>query len=212
MKVSAVAISDDNSFIVSGSFDNIVRIWKRCNGKLLRGLKGHSDCIWSVSISKDKKMIASCSKDGTVQVWKFSGKLIHVFPINDKAESNHSVFFTPDPSCVISRSPYGSTRMWNIKDGICDTPQVYSVEKSYFGMQFTEDYWVKASNIKIFWLPPSFRPINNASTDMNDSEIAIVNHSGRIIIISLYTDNNKSIMKNKKKSKLNRILRGLLSA
>ncbi len=72
-----MAISPDNKFIVSGSWDNSVRIWEKESGKEIQVLKGHSSKVSSVAISPDSTFIVSGGWDRSVRIWeKESGKEI----------------------------------------------------------------------------------------------------------------------------------------
>ena len=72
--VNAVAVAQDNSTFVSGSFDKTVRVWnlgdKSEEPKPLHIIPAHSHVVWRVDISTDKKFVASASEDGFVKVWK----------------------------------------------------------------------------------------------------------------------------------------------
>ncbi|MBA1420715.1 MAG: hypothetical protein FAF03_07660 [Epsilonproteobacteria bacterium] len=75
--IESVAISQDAKYIVSGSWDNNVKIWERESGKLLKTLEGHTDNISSVAISQDTKYIVSSSWDSSIKIWdRESGKLL----------------------------------------------------------------------------------------------------------------------------------------
>jgi WD40 repeat protein len=45
-QVRSVCYSPDSKFIVSGSWDNTVRIWEVESGNEIRKLEGHSDSVW----------------------------------------------------------------------------------------------------------------------------------------------------------------------
>ncbi len=66
----AVAFSPDNKLIVSGGYDNAVKVWDVATGALTRSFTGHSSTIWAVGFSPDGKWIASASADHTVKIWK----------------------------------------------------------------------------------------------------------------------------------------------
>lgn len=75
--VSSVAISPDSKRIVSGAFDNTIRIWDMETGKHIgEPLTGHEGDIIvgvsSVAISPDGKRIVSGSSDCTIRIWELS--------------------------------------------------------------------------------------------------------------------------------------------
>ncbi len=67
--VNSVAISQDGSKIVSGSWDNSIKIWDSATGKALKRLEGHTSPVTSVAISQDGSKIVSGSWDGSVKEW-----------------------------------------------------------------------------------------------------------------------------------------------
>ena len=67
--IKSIAISSDNQYIISGSYDNTVRIWniKKKRQKIV--LTGHENNVISIAITYDNKYVISCSKDKTIRVW-----------------------------------------------------------------------------------------------------------------------------------------------
>ncbi len=49
--MNCVVISADNKYIVSGSYDKTVRVWKRESGLVMQELNGHTAEVSSVAIS-----------------------------------------------------------------------------------------------------------------------------------------------------------------
>ena len=72
MKISvySVAISPDGDTLVSGSWDNTIKIWNLTTGKLQQTLQGHEDNVNSVAISADGNTLFSGSSDGTITLWR----------------------------------------------------------------------------------------------------------------------------------------------
>ncbi|KAJ2936117.1 hypothetical protein H1R20_g982, partial [Candolleomyces eurysporus] len=68
--VRSVAISPDSKRIVSGSWDDTIRIWNMETGAQVgEPLLGHGGDINSVAISPDGKLIVSGSDDKTIRIW-----------------------------------------------------------------------------------------------------------------------------------------------
>jgi WD40 repeat protein len=59
--ISSVAISPDGTRLLSGSFDNTLKLWDAATGHLLRSFDGHSNWINSVAFSPDGMRVISGS-------------------------------------------------------------------------------------------------------------------------------------------------------
>ncbi len=68
--VTSVAFSNDDKYIISGSWDEFIKIWERETGSESQTLKGHSDRVTSVAFSKDDKYIISGSWDKSIKIWE----------------------------------------------------------------------------------------------------------------------------------------------
>jgi WD40 repeat protein len=64
-----VAVSPDGRTIVSGSWDNTVKVWEAESGRLLRSLEGHTGGVNAVAVSPDGRTIVSGSWDHTIRAW-----------------------------------------------------------------------------------------------------------------------------------------------
>ena len=67
--VRSVAFSPDGQHIVSGSRDNLVKVWSVSARKEVASLAGHVHCVYSVAFSPDGQYIVSGSGDNLVKVW-----------------------------------------------------------------------------------------------------------------------------------------------
>ncbi|KAJ3130812.1 hypothetical protein HK100_007429 [Physocladia obscura] len=67
--VSAVVISTDGQFVVSGSWDKTVKKWDAQTGTLQRTLEGHTESVRAVSISTDGQFVVSGSFENIVKIW-----------------------------------------------------------------------------------------------------------------------------------------------
>jgi hypothetical protein len=67
--VWSVAFSPDGQRIVSGSWDNTVRLWDSTGTPIGPPFQGHTAAVWSVAFSPDGQRIVSGSWDNTVRLW-----------------------------------------------------------------------------------------------------------------------------------------------
>jgi predicted NACHT family NTPase len=70
--VWSVAFSPDGQHIVSGSWDNLVKVWSVSARKEVASLAGHTNSVNSVAFSPDGQHIFSGSWDKLVKVWSVS--------------------------------------------------------------------------------------------------------------------------------------------
>jgi WD40 repeat protein len=71
--VFSVTFSPDGQHIVSGSSDNLVKVWSVSARKEVASLAGHTNFVSSVAFSPDGQYIVSGSGDDLVKVWSVSG-------------------------------------------------------------------------------------------------------------------------------------------
>ena len=115
-RVNSVAISSDGKTIVSGSYDNSVKIWERASGELLKTLEGHKGWVTSVAISNDGKTIVSGSVDKSVKIWdRASGKLLKT--LEGHTNGVNSISISTDGKTIVSGSGDNSVKIWERASG-----------------------------------------------------------------------------------------------
>ncbi|HEY5434886.1 MAG TPA: hypothetical protein VIK13_06610, partial [Candidatus Limnocylindrales bacterium] len=67
--VSAVAVSPDGHWVVSGSRDGTVRIWELASGTCVRTLEGGTGWVNAVAVSPDGRWVVSGGNDHTLRIW-----------------------------------------------------------------------------------------------------------------------------------------------
>jgi WD40 repeat protein len=114
--VWSVAISPDGQTLVSGSWDNTIKVWGLSDGKLLRTLSGHQNGVMSVAISSDGQTLASGSEDNTIKVWGLrDGKLLRT--LSGHQYYVKSVAISPDGQTLVSGSDDNTIKVWGLRDG-----------------------------------------------------------------------------------------------
>jgi WD40 repeat protein len=71
-QVTAVAVTPDGRWVLTGSSDATIRVWDIQSGKCLRTLRGHNYTIYSIVITSDGTQVLTGGEDQTVKVWDLS--------------------------------------------------------------------------------------------------------------------------------------------
>eukprot|EP00042_Codosiga_hollandica_P048575 m.546790 g.546790 ORF g.546790 m.546790 type:complete len:513 (+) comp57692_c0_seq1:20-1558(+) len=67
--ITSLCFSKDNTFLISTSFDHLIRVHGLKSGKMLKEFRGHSSFVNSAIFSHDGQFVVSGSSDCTVKIW-----------------------------------------------------------------------------------------------------------------------------------------------
>jgi len=100
---ASLAFSPNSNALVSGGYDQMVRVWAAQTGFKVQAMRGHSGCIGTVAYEpiasnlqhkSSGRLIASGSYDGSVRLWdSWTGELAHT--LADHGTTVASVAFAP---------------------------------------------------------------------------------------------------------------------
>jgi WD40 repeat protein len=99
--------------LVSGSYDDTVRLWDTETGATLQTLEGHSAFVSSVAFSPDGKVLASGSDDNTVRLWNIETGIT----LQTLEGCSWNVAFSPDGKVLASGSNDNTVRLWDTGTG-----------------------------------------------------------------------------------------------
>jgi len=101
------------NYVVSGSFNKLIRVWDFSSGKLINTIEGHTGWVNSVIISPDDKYILSGSLDKTIKIWELeTGRLVHT--LSGHIGSVQSLALSPDGKYIASGSSDRTIKLWNM--------------------------------------------------------------------------------------------------
>ncbi|MCC6549557.1 MAG: caspase family protein [Ignavibacteriaceae bacterium] len=115
LPVSSAVFSPDGRFIVSGSWDQTIKIWETSTGKLIRTLHSDGRGVTSLSISPDGKYIVSGCFDGKIVLWELqTGQIARVIEGVSKVTD---VKFSSDEKFIVSSTESGVIKIYLTDSG-----------------------------------------------------------------------------------------------
>jgi COMPASS component SWD3 len=137
--ILCVNYNPQSNLIVSGSFDESVRIWdvKVCvqvmhhtsfglswcllqTGKCLKSLPAHSDPVSAVNFNRDGTLIVSCSFDGLCRIWDTAtGQCLKTLICEENNPPVSFVTFSPNGKYILAATLDSAIRLWNYSNGKC---------------------------------------------------------------------------------------------
>ena len=108
-------ISPSNLRVVSGSYDESVRIWETATGKNLRMISAHNDPVSSVVFNHDGAFVLSCSWDGFVRIFEtFSG--VCVKSVNLEGVQLCHLEITPNDGYILVSLLQSKAKLISLRD------------------------------------------------------------------------------------------------
>ena len=114
--VYSVSYSPDGAQIVSGSFDNSMRVWDAASGAELLKLEGHQGWVLSAAYSPDGARLVSGSSDGSVRVWD-AATGAELLMLEGHESGVSPVAYSPDGAQIVSGSDDNTVRVWEAATG-----------------------------------------------------------------------------------------------
>lgn len=114
--VRSVKFSPDGRYIVSGSVDRTIKVWRINDGMIVRNFIGHKNYVNSVCFSNDANYIVSGSSDSTVRVWDIRNvKQIKILKGHNARVS--SVALSPNNEYIASGGWDNLIKIWRFQTG-----------------------------------------------------------------------------------------------
>lgn len=115
-EISSVVFTADSRTIISGAWDQTIKVWDIQRGKSIHTFKGHTANVNALAIASDDKRIISASDDGNLIVWNlYLGTKEKIF--RGHKDRVNTVVVTPSSSRVISGSDDKDLIVWDLESG-----------------------------------------------------------------------------------------------
>ena len=114
--VYSLAFTPDGQTLVSGSWDNTVKLWQMNTRQEIQTLTGHSDDIRCVIVSPDGQTLASSGEDKTIKLWQLStGNEIRT--LTGHSSWVFCLAISPDGQTIVSGSDDKTIKIWQLSTG-----------------------------------------------------------------------------------------------
>jgi WD40 repeat protein len=113
-EVTEIAFSPDGTRLLTGSIDNLARIWDVASGDLIQLFRGHTDFVTTVAYAPSGRYILTGSTDRTAILWDvMTGTALQIYSHTQPLTSTR---FSADEQRVITTA--GSTAyLWDLSSG-----------------------------------------------------------------------------------------------
>lgn len=106
--ISDVALSQDNCFALTSSWDRTLRLWDLRAGKASKIFNGHTREVHSVCFSLDHRQIISAGADRTYRLWNTMADCKFTSDQNNHTDWVSNVRYSP-----VQKNPYFVTTGWD---------------------------------------------------------------------------------------------------
>lgn len=104
----------DTNLLVSGSFDETVKLWDIRTAQCVSTIPAHSDPVTGVSFNRDGTTIASSSHDGLIRIWDVStGECLKTIYATGNPPVS-SIRYTPNSKFLLANTLDSTIRLWPI--------------------------------------------------------------------------------------------------
>ncbi|KAI0394919.1 WD40 repeat-like protein [Xylariaceae sp. FL0594] len=115
---SVRALSAHADTLVSGSYDNTVRVWRISTGEVMHVLQGHTQKVYSVVLDVERNRCISGSMDSFIKIWDLdTGACIHTL-------EGHSLLvglLDLQDQRLVSAAADSTLRIWDPESGRCQS-------------------------------------------------------------------------------------------
>lgn len=117
-EINAMAISPNDAFFATASFDKLGKVWDVESGETVGVLRGHKRGLWDISFCQYDRLIATASGDKTAKVWLLADYTCTKTLEGHTNAVQRSRFINKNRQLVTTGAD-GLVKVWDIKELEC---------------------------------------------------------------------------------------------
>jgi WD40 repeat protein len=115
-RILALLVDPDDRTILTGGWDNEVKVWDATTGEQTARLTGHGAAVRAIAWRPPRRTVITTSDDGTLGEWDLATKKrLRTLRAHDQSVIAAAV--SPDGRLVATGSEDGVTKLWDLEDG-----------------------------------------------------------------------------------------------
>uniref|UniRef100_M4BFV4 WD40 repeat-containing protein SMU1 n=1 Tax=Hyaloperonospora arabidopsidis (strain Emoy2) TaxID=559515 RepID=M4BFV4_HYAAE len=120
--VYTVNLHPSETHLVTGGYDQSVRLWDIATGAVVKTFRGHFASVCDVQFNRHANFVVSASKDGTIRLWDIlSGLCVHT--LRQTLGEVTSISMASNGYTLLSGSRNNSNRLWDLR--MLHTPRAH---------------------------------------------------------------------------------------
>lgn len=171
--VGALAISKDNRYVLTGSYDTTAKLWETVTGREVRTFRGHIGNVGDVAFSSEGEFVYTAGPsrglikaDHTIRKWDIStGEEIKKNQL--RMPYFRSSCFTPDGESILIVFGADSIELWNIETG--NRLWLLDIKEEYENVSY--DWMLKISSDQKYGLGAAEGDFRVNVIDMENGEL-----------------------------------------
>ncbi len=195
-----VVAFDQGDRVLSGNWDNTIKVSNARDGKTLQELRGHPAPVRFIRFNQDFSRLATASQDGTIRLWEtenftplavydgHGGRItsLSFHPRGDRLLSSS----TDGTAAIWAVHPLGAQRIWG--DSVAHTGNVNSAKFTASGRYLVTSgtdaraVWIQLHPEKVCQLPPQVDPrlevMNSVEVDEREELLVAASRDGNAYV------------------------------
>ncbi|CAH0517739.1 unnamed protein product [Peronospora belbahrii] len=120
--VYTVNLHPSETHLVTGGYDQCVRLWDIATGAAVKTFRGHFASVCDVQFNRHANFVVSASKDGSIRLWDIlSGLCVHT--LRQTLGEVTSISMASNGYTLLSGSRNNSNRLWDLR--MLHTPRAH---------------------------------------------------------------------------------------